>query len=83
MNFPGAFNYNGTRADTSNGPLAFPGIAVGNNYQQARQMDDYARCVRDKVPTSVPGEMGRQDMKIIEAIYASAKDGGKRTLVKV
>ncbi len=83
LNFPAAFNYNGTNAITAKGPLDF-GIARNDgNYQQARQMDDFARCVRDKVPTSVPGEMGRQDMRIIEAIYASAKVGGKRTLVKM
>ena len=32
-------------------------------------MDDFALAIIDKRPTPVPGEMGRQDMKIIEAIY--------------
>jgi glucose-fructose oxidoreductase len=40
-------------------------------------MDDLARCVRDNLPSRVPGEMGRRDMVIIEAIYASAAQGGK------
>jgi glucose-fructose oxidoreductase len=82
VNFPAAFNYTGTTASTQTGPLAFPDVATGNNYQQARQLDDFARCVRDKVPTSVPGEMGRQDMLVVEAIYASAANNGARTLVK-
>ncbi len=84
VDFPQAFNYNGTHAMTSRGLLSFPNVADQNDntYQQARQLDDFARCVRDNVPTSVPGEMGRQDMTVVEAIYASAKDGGKRTLVK-
>ena len=84
LNFPEAFNYNGTSATTSRGPLSFPNVADSsdNTYQQARQLDDFAHCVRDNVPTSVPGEMGRQDMCIIEAIYASAKNNGARTPVK-
>jgi MFS family permease len=41
---------------------------------RAGQMDDFARCVRDGLPTCVPGEMGRRDMAIIEAIYASAAE---------
>ena len=39
-------------------------------------------CVRDNQPTRVPGEMGRRDMVIVEAIYASAAQGGKRIEVK-
>jgi len=34
-------------------------------------MDDFALAILDKRPTPVSGEMGRQDMKIIEAIYRS------------
>ena len=45
-------------------------------------MDDFARCVRDNQPTRVPGEMGRRDMVIVEAIYASAAQGGKRIEVR-
>lgn len=81
VNFTQAFN-SGPRAETHKGPLAFPDITTGGNYAQARQMDEFARSVRDRMPTSVPGEMGRQDMAIIEAIYASATNNGVRTLVK-
>jgi glucose-fructose oxidoreductase len=51
--------------------------------QRAVQIDDFARCVRDDLPTRVPGEMGRRDMVIIEAIYASAAQGGKQIEIKV
>ena len=44
-------------------------------------MDDFAACVRDNLPSRVPGEMGLRDMKIIEAIYASASSG-KRVEIK-
>jgi glucose-fructose oxidoreductase len=85
VDFPAAFNYNGTWARTGQGPLNFPAVADrgDDTYQQARQLDDFARCVRDHVPTSVPGEMGRQDVCVIEAIYASAKNNGARTPVRV
>jgi glucose-fructose oxidoreductase len=69
-----AYSYSGLQAFTHAGPLI---IAVPPS-QQAVQMDDFARCVRDDLPTRVPGEMGRRDMVIIEAIYASAAQGGKR-----
>ncbi len=81
VNFTQAFN-SGPRAETHKGPLSFPDITTGNNYAQARQMDEFARSARDRMPTSVPGEMGRQDMLIIEAIYASAANNGARTGVK-
>ena len=73
-----AFGYSGLKGETSRGPMN----AFGVRSQQALQLDDFARCIREKSPTIVPGEMGLRDMKIITAIYASAAAGGKRTLVK-
>jgi glucose-fructose oxidoreductase len=69
-----AYSYTGLKAVTHAGPLSL----VVPPSQQAVQIDDFARCVRDDLPTRVPGEMGRRDMVIIEAIYASAAQGGKR-----
>ena len=74
-----AYSYSGLQAFTHAGPLI---LAVPPS-QQAVQMDDFARCVRDDLPTRVPGEMGRRDMVIIEAIYASAAQGGKRVEIAV
>jgi glucose-fructose oxidoreductase len=74
-----AFSYNGIRARTSRGRLDFnPPVN-----QQALQMDDFALCVKENRESRVAGEMGRRDMAIIEAIYASAQNGGKRTPVHV
>ena len=73
-----AFMYYGLEVETSRGPLQYP-----KTNQQARQMDDFAQCILTGRPTPVPGEMGRRDLAIIEAIYASAAAGGKRTEVKV
>jgi glucose-fructose oxidoreductase len=74
-----AFNFTGLAGATNHGPLRFePPVN-----QQARQMDDFAQCVLTGRPTPVPGEMGRRDLVIIEAIYASAAAGGKRVEIKV
>ena len=74
-----AYSYSGLKVATSAGPFA----PEPPKSQQALQVDDFARCVRDNLPTRVPGEMGRRDMVIVEAIYASAAQGGKRIDVKV
>lgn len=73
-----AYSYNGLRVRTSARNLSFnPPVN-----QQALQMDDFALCVREGRESRVAGEMGRRDLAIIEAIYASAREGGKRTDVK-
>jgi glucose-fructose oxidoreductase len=73
-----AYSYNGLKAATSRGPVNVPPPAS----QQALQMDDFAQCVAEKRESRVPGAMGRRDMVIIEAIYASAAAGGKRMELK-
>lgn len=71
-----AFGYRGLRGRTSRGPLTFePSVN-----QQARHMDDFARCILENRPSCVPLEMGLRDMKIIDAIYMAAKTG-RRTAV--
>lgn len=72
-----AHGYQGIKAVTSRGPLEVKPIAS----QQALQMDDFARCVREKRESIVGGAMGRRDMRIVDAIYEAAKTG-KRTAVK-
>lgn len=74
IEFDPAYSYTGLKAVTQAGPL---NLAVRSS-QQAVQIDDFARCVHDDAPSRVAGEMGRRDMAIIEAIYASAAQGGKR-----
>lgn len=73
-----AYTYGGLEGRTSRGPLDVPNID-----QQAAQMDDFARCILENRDTPVPGEMGRNDIAVMEAIYASAAAGGKRVEVKV
>lgn len=69
-----AYGYQGQAGKTHRGALAFEAPAS----QQALQMDAFARHVRDGAENLVPGEMGRRDMVVVEAIYASAAANGKR-----
>jgi len=46
-------------------------------WQQAKQMDDDALAIMQGKSMSVPGEEGMRDIKIVQAIYASAA-GGRR-----
>lgn len=65
-----AYAYNGIQGRTSQGNMNFPQVN-----QQALQLDDIALSIKENRPITVPGEMGRQDIKILEAIYASMRTG--------
>ena len=73
-----AFTYRGSVFVTSRGK---PDLGPYVN-QQALQMDDFATCIREGRESRVPGEMGRRDLCIIEAVYAAMKSG-QRVEVKV
>lgn len=79
VEFTSAYIYRGLAATSSRGPLSYRNPEVN---QQALQMDAFALDVMNNTPSLVPGEMGRRDMAIVEAIYASAASGGKRVEVK-
>ena len=65
-----AYEYEGIKGRTSNGKMDFPGIN-----QQAKQMDDFALAILHNRPSPVPGEMGQQDVKILNAIYQAMQTG--------
>ena len=44
------------------------------------EMDDFAQCILSGRPTSVPGEEGRRDLRVCEAIYEAAGNGRTITL---
>jgi predicted dehydrogenase len=67
-----AFSYGPIAGKTSNGPLNFPHVN-----HQALQMDDFASCILDGRETSVGGEEGLKDLKVIEAIYKAIETGNK------
>lgn len=70
-----AYSYSGIQGETSEGPMNFPQVN-----QQALQMDDFARCIMEDEPSIVPGEMGKRDMIIMEAIYESTEAGQEVSL---
>ena len=69
-----ANNYGPLKGRTSDGKeLKFP-----HQRQQALQMDDFAKHILKGEINRVPGEMGKRDMIIVEAIYQSIREQGKR-----
>jgi predicted dehydrogenase len=53
-------------------------MGLKNVNQQARQMDAFAECIRQDRPSRVSGEEGLRDLEVIEGIYESIADGGRR-----
>lgn len=66
-----AYSYGGVRGARSDGQdIHFP-----SKDQFAAEMDDFAQCIMNKKPSKVSGEEGLHDMKIMMAIYESARTG--------
>lgn len=61
--------YNGVVGETSNGKK----LDVFVESQQAIQMDDDALAILNDTPLMVPGEEGLKDIRIVNAIFESAK----------
>lgn len=70
-----AYEYEGIKGETFEGKMHFDQVN-----QQARQMDDFALAIKNKRPSPVPGEMGKQDLKIMTAIYQAMESGKRITL---
>jgi predicted dehydrogenase len=66
-----AFNYTGIHGTRSDGKaIEFPATD-----HFAVEMDDFARCILEKKPSKVSGEEGLRDVRIMMAIYESARTG--------
>lgn len=66
-------SYSGIRGMTSDGRQ----LTATINSQQAKQMDDDALAILEGRPLLVPGEEGLRDIRVVEAVYESAKIGRK------
>ncbi|MGH8260348.1 MAG: Gfo/Idh/MocA family protein [Steroidobacteraceae bacterium] len=66
-----AFAYGGNRGERSDGKA----IALPEPDLFAAEMDDFARCILDGGPSKVSGEEGLKDLRIMTAIYESARSG--------
>jgi predicted dehydrogenase len=71
-----AFYYSGLKGRTASGKI----IEYAPLSQQAEQLDGIALAIKEGKPSIVPGEMGRKDLKIIEAIYEAMKKGKRITI---
>ena len=58
---------------TSKGKMEFK-----QESQQKLQMDDFAKHILFDAPNLAPGEMGKRDIIIVEAMYKSIHQGGKK-----
>jgi len=65
-----AYEYSGIKGETSKGKMNFPEVT-----QQSLQMDDFAQAIKNNRPSPVPGEMGKQDLNILMAIYKAMETG--------
>jgi predicted dehydrogenase len=65
-----AYSYDDLRPETSRGKFAYTPLN-----QQAAQMDAFAEDILHNRESIVPGEMGRRDLQIIEAVYRSLRSG--------
>ncbi|MDE3740437.1 Gfo/Idh/MocA family protein [Maribacter polysaccharolyticus] len=72
-------SYGGVQGITSDGQRLQP--FQGN--QQSKQMDDDALAIKNKRPFDVlvPGTEGMKDIKVVEAIFESAAQNGKRMIL--
>ncbi len=71
-----AFFYDGNRGRRSDGKE----IALPSGDQFAAEMDDFARCILEDRQSKVAGEEGLRDVRIMMAIYESARTGRSVTL---
>ena len=72
-----SYTYNGVKGYTRNYPFEFPKVN-----QQALHMDGISNYLTNGVPhLNTGGDEGLRDMKIIDAIFASAASDGKRIII--
>jgi predicted dehydrogenase len=66
-----AFNYGGNKGTRSDGkPLEFAATD-----QFAAEMDNFAECILENKPSKVSGAEGLRDVRVMMAIYESARTG--------
>jgi predicted dehydrogenase len=66
-----AFFYGGNKGRRSDGQaISFPEMD-----RFAAEMDDFAECILENKPSRVAGEDGLRDVRILKAIYESARTG--------
>ncbi|NEX62125.1 Gfo/Idh/MocA family protein [Noviherbaspirillum galbum] len=78
-----AYSYSGIRLRVGrlvDGKDSVQEIALESDDQFVKELDHMAQCVKANRRPHTPGEEGLQDMRVIEAIYQSAREGRPVTL---
>lgn len=70
-------SYDGIRGRTSDGKV----LDAKVRHQQALQMDEDALAILQGTPLRAPGEEGLADMRVMDAIFASARAGGTKVAI--
>lgn len=78
INIEPAFLYTGIKGATPYGVMDFPQVI-----QQALQMDDFADCILQNRKSSISGEEGLKDIRVIEAVYRSLESGKRETIKQI
>jgi glucose-fructose oxidoreductase len=68
-------NYNGIEGSNSKGAILNQLVNEPMPHEQIRQMDNDARAILQGEQLLVPGEEGLRDIRVLEAIYRSARAG--------
>jgi len=72
--------YEGIAGKASDGTV-FNASLGPTPHMQAAQMDDDALAIINGTPLRAPGEEGLHDLRVLDAIFASARGGGRRVVV--
>lgn len=70
-------SYSGIKGRASDGTIFNKRIPN----QQTRQMDDDALAIINDTVVLVPGEEGLKDIRVVEAVYKSGAEGGRRIVI--
>jgi glucose-fructose oxidoreductase len=73
-------DYNGVQGFTDKGEKWDQLISEAPPLQQLRQMDDDALAILENKAVLVPGEEGMRDIRVLDAIYRSAREGKRVTI---
>jgi glucose-fructose oxidoreductase len=58
-----------------------PKAVVRKESQQAKQLDDDTDALMKGLSLIAPGEEGLRDIRVVEAVYKSVANGGKRIVI--
>ncbi|GAB4422982.1 MAG: Gfo/Idh/MocA family oxidoreductase [Bacteroidia bacterium] len=70
-----SYNYTGQAGRSPLGAMTFTHV-----FQQVLQIDDFARCIMDDLPSRVDAQEGLRDMLVLDAIRAAIRSGRRESI---